>query len=110
MSQTLERQIVERARALIATKKTWTRHAVARDKNDQLTGWGYPNAVRWCAEGALLRATHDLTGDVERTGDLAMQTAFRITAGRDRLSNINDSRGHKKVLKLFDTYLEKMKV
>ena len=58
MSQPLERQIVESARALIATPEAWTQGEFARDAHGEPVSWRSPKAVQFCLWGALNRVAY----------------------------------------------------
>jgi hypothetical protein len=107
MSQPLERQIVERARALIARPEAWSRGEFARDAHGQPVSWRSPAAVQFCVWGALNRAAFEMTGDKYRSVPLADHAAAALRQGVASLSRVNDGGTHAQVLALFDTYLGK---
>ena len=72
MSQDIE--ILRRARALLADGG-WCQGAVARDKNGRLAISTRPEAVRWCAVGAIFAASP--------TEAAAKSAAFRLRATLD---------------------------
>jgi hypothetical protein len=39
---------------LIEKEENWTRFAYAKDKRGNMVGWTDPNAVCWCASGAVM--------------------------------------------------------
>lgn len=53
-------EIVQRARELCAERGRWSRRAFARDRHRHPVKIESPSAVRFCAAGALLRATFEL--------------------------------------------------
>lgn len=105
MSQPLERRIIERARALIATPQTWTQGEFARDANGQPVNWRSPDAVQFCLWGALNRAAYEMTGNKRQSIPLADHAAAALRNGRTSLSGVNDRGTHIDVLRLFDRYL-----
>jgi hypothetical protein len=108
MAQPLERQIIERARALIATPATWTQGEFARDASGERVSWRSSEAVQFCVWGALNRAAYDTTGDRRQSITLADHAARALRAGVTSLSGTNDSGTHGDVLAIFDTYLKQL--
>jgi len=58
------RGLVRLARELIATPKSWTKYAYARDRKGHpvIPGNNRPKPVAWCALGSLLEAEHRRSG------------------------------------------------
>ena len=107
MSQPLERQIVESARALIATPEAWTQGEFARDAYGEPVSWRSPRAVQFCLWGALNRVAYEMTGDRYRSVGLADRAATALRDGVTSLSGVNDRGTHTEVLALIDKYLKK---
>ena len=107
MSQPLERQIIEQARALIATPRTWTQGEFARDAAGDPVNWRSPQAVQFCVWGALNRAAFGITGDRRKAIMLADRAAAAMREPGTSLSRVNDHGTHADVLALFDTHLRK---
>ena len=109
MAQTIQRQIITRARALIADEVNWTRRALARDAAGRLCEWNDVRAAQFCALGALVRAASELVRDEYSAHALAMESARHLlsTSGRNGtcLPMINDNEEHAVVLALFDRAL-----
>lgn len=105
MSQPLERRIIDRARALIATPGSWTQGEFARDANGAAVSWRSPGAVQFCLWGALYRAAYEMTGDKRQSIGLGDHAAASLRYGRTSLSGVNDRGTHDDVLNLFDSYL-----
>ena len=80
MSHPLERQIIEQARALIATPDTWAQGEFARDAEGRAISWRSPLAVRFCLWGALNRAAYAMTGDRRQAIALADRAAKTMRA------------------------------
>ena len=105
MSKPLTRQILKRARALIADKNHWCRGSLARDvRGRQVDPWE-TTAVRRCAHGALIAAAFELVADVNQARDLADAVAREIHGSSWLITITNDIRGHRAVLALFDQVL-----
>jgi hypothetical protein len=79
MAKPIFTQIIERARAYVATRSRWTRYTLALTGNNKDCEPTDPKAVRFCAYGALVRAGFELTGDVHQARRLAGQAAMWIT-------------------------------
>jgi hypothetical protein len=105
MAQPVERQIVQRARALIATPQTWTQDEFARDQFGEPVSWRSPEAVQFCIWGALNRAAREMTGD-EHQGCVGGSRGASLRGMTPSLSRLNDRGAHADVLALLDTYLQ----
>jgi hypothetical protein len=90
---TLRYQILVRAREIITDKKNWTRFAFRRR---------YKTHTKYCAMGAMLQASLELTGST-----YAADTYSHISLAR--LIAINDGIGHTAVLEHMDWLIEKEK-
>src|SRR5258706_3270901 len=106
MAQPVERQIVQRARALIATPQTWTQDEFARDSCGEPVSWKSPKAAQFCIWGALNRAAREMTGDERQRVRLADHAARALRGLTPSLSRLNDRGVHADVLALLDSYLE----
>ena len=60
-------RLLPRAGSLVATRSSWTKHALARDRHGHRVLIESDRAVRFCAGGALLRARHESRGRVVRS-------------------------------------------
>ena len=110
MSQLLERQIVETARALISDKIHWVRDVYSEDDVGDPCHWSSKSAYRFCAQAALWRAAYDVTLNVPTARSLGEKIIKSLPlVADDSLQGINHAHGHKAVLALFDEYLDKMK-
>jgi hypothetical protein len=106
MAQPVERQIVQRARALIATPQTWAQDEFARDRFGEPVSWRSPEAVQFCIWGALNRAAREMTGDEHQRVRLTDHAARALRGMTPSLSRLNDRGAHADVIALLDTYLE----
>ena len=75
MSKSLNRQVIEGARALVGKRATWTRYTLALTGNNRECDPTHAKAVRFCAFGALMRSAYDLTGDPAQAQALAEKAA-----------------------------------
>ena len=64
MSKSLQHQVIFRALEIISNEGKWTEGALARDQHRRSCQATAPEAVRFCAVGALERAAHELLGDI----------------------------------------------
>jgi hypothetical protein len=102
LSRPLKRQIVERARALIADEEHWCRRHFGEDAN------GYPvsptstSAIKWCGLGAVIAATYQLTHNADAAYRVGLFHALSPHYGSATLIHVNDKRGHAAVLALLD--------
>jgi len=105
MAQPLQPQLIAAALALIEDQERWTRGAIARTADRSACAWSDPDAVRFCAVGALVRAAYDLVGNEDHARELAVQAAREIAASSGRrgavLPYINDCEGHLAVVGMF---------
>jgi hypothetical protein len=111
MSETLVTQIIREARSLIADPDNWTQCELAATAAGESCDPWNPEAVAFCAYGALIKAAYGISND----SDTAMQFAQSATAamfgpgGSDpgQIYAINDAEeGREAVLALFDKSLE----
>jgi hypothetical protein len=114
MAKPLFRQVLERARELVAGRGSWTRFTLALTANNRACQPTDAAAARFCAYGALVRAAYELTCDEVRANDLASRTAVWMTgqptidAAYEAIFSINDgppTSSRKAVLRLFDASL-----
>ena len=114
MAKPIFTQIIERARAYVATRSRWTRYTLALTGNNKDCEPTDARAVRFCAYGALVRAGFDLTGDADQARRLAGNAAMWIT-GRaspeeayEEIYTLNDgspASSRKAILHLFEKSL-----
>jgi hypothetical protein len=101
MSRHLQSEIITRARQLLEDRRRWTRYASARDPSGRKCTPFEDRAVRYCAYGALLRSAYQVTGCRKRAAKLARATE-RMALGETRLSQVNDKKGYRAVLRLIE--------
>ena len=103
MAKPLQHQVILRALEIISDESRWTVAALARDQDGGPCQVTAPEAVRFCAVGALERAAFELLGygvdpwlltDIEK----AVLGADRA---RPSLAQINDHLGREAVVELF---------
>jgi len=109
MAKTLQQQIIVRALELISDDSKWTEGTDARDARRRPCRVEAPEAVRFCAVGALARAAFELTGGSFALGD-QIETAVLAANGlngleRESLSWINDQEGHERIVAMFQKAL-----
>jgi len=93
------------ARSLIATPEGWTQGCMARDRNNASVYADSPEAVSFCARGAVVRATNGYS----------LSTASRFTRALEYfkeyqyvidITAVNDRSSHQDILRLFDRAIE----
>jgi len=95
------KEILTKARELIADEKNWTQGALARDKNYCMVSFNAEAAVCFCALGAIFKtcsvgyetAIHELSHASEGVG----------------ITHVNDVFGHMAVMKMYDRAIERAK-
>ena len=73
--------MIHRALALIAVQETWTRGTLARDAQGAPTSPFAPDAVRFCAIGALRNAAFQIMGNECAAMQLARTSSSRSSRG-----------------------------
>ena len=104
MAKTLQHQIIVRALELISDDSRWTGGAMARDARRRSCSAYAPQAVRFCALGAIARAAFELLGLADDP-DLIDQIEAKVLAANSReqpnLACINDRDGREAVIEMF---------
>lgn len=108
MAKTLQTQIIERARALIADEQHWCCRHLALDGSGVSVFPSSETAVKRCALGALIAAAYHLTHDFDAAHTLG-HSALRPHHGPATIIYVNDTRGHAAVLSLFDEVIAAQK-
>ncbi|MCC7368778.1 MAG: hypothetical protein IT306_10170 [Chloroflexi bacterium] len=102
MTTSPTRDILLRARALIADRRRWTRDVTARDRHYRPVSATEPAAIQWCALGALLRVADDPAAFVRAVNLLEMAAAALF---KRSVRWVNDRPGrtaHADLLAVFD--------
>lgn len=97
-----EREVLRRARSLIATPEHWTQGAMARDSEGiPMMSVTSPQACSFCLVGAINRAAIEIAGR-SRGIILAVRTkqGLKSESGVASLVIFNDSHSHSAVLQL----------
>ena len=100
MSQTLQQQIIARALELVSDENSWTGGTMARDARRRSCSVGSEAAVRFCAVGALGRASFELLGTIDAELIAEIEATVLATNGLEHLSlaSINDRAGREIVV------------
>lgn len=93
-------EVLIAARELISAPERWTTGWYARDANHETTHSHSPDAVRWCAAGALIRS-----GGNAAVFDLVNAVVITKMLG-GHMAAVNDHFGHAAVLRMFDLAIE----
>jgi hypothetical protein len=117
MAKPIFKHVIERARAYVAAKATWTRYTLAQTSRGMECEPTDAKAKKFCAYGALVRSAYDLTGDPDEARRLAGRAAMWIT-GRstaeqafDDIYTVNDGQpepSRKAILRMFDEGLARV--
>lgn len=94
MSRSLEQVILANARALLDNESRWTSGAWARDAQGVRCDPLAPEAVRWCAVGALEVSAFGLIGEKRQAKVIAKRIAKQIAPGPGGLVYINECGPH----------------
>src|SRR5438128_2331837 len=92
------KELLRNARALIAAPSNWTVNCYARDAYNQKVEYHSPEAISFCALGALNRAYQEATNSCCAHPDL-LSTDGVLHA---QLGVFNDAHTHQEVLALYD--------
>jgi hypothetical protein len=110
MAKTLQHQIIVRALELISDESRWTAGVLALDEHRLPCRVEAPEAVRFCAVGAIGRAIFELMGAVH--GNLVEQVETAVLAANglngletESLPWINDREGRERVVAMFQKAL-----
>ena len=107
MTTTVQKQVLIKARALIADPDHWTMNVLARNAAGYSAHWCDPSAAKWCAVGAIYRGAYELVGSKQEATRIGKEVAKGIAPiwlGRS-LMNYELCRGHAAVLARFDRAL-----
>ena len=113
VSPNLQQQILRKARGLLSDKRKWTRYGAARTGNGAVCPPYAPEAVKFCAYGAIARAALEVTGDRQQARRLARSIEMILVGGErapqppNRISYVNDRKGYAAVMGLFDAAAER---
>jgi hypothetical protein len=109
MTTTVQKQVLNNARALIADPEHWTKGMLACTSDGQQVEWHNSSASKWCAAGAIYRAAYDLIGDEREAVLIGHNVAHNLGLHRwiaGSLPGLNDERGHAAALAVFDEALQ----
>lgn len=91
--------LLKRARARIANPENWCQGVSAMDKNGDRVWTRSPDAVKWCALGALAASTDT---DAEfRLASTALNAAAMLLCQPNMVA-LNELTDHETVLKMYD--------
>jgi hypothetical protein len=95
------KEILEKARALIADRERWTSHYYAKDAEGREVDYRDARACRWCAAGAIYHTIPPGTGAAIDPID-TLRKACLDELGHG-ITYVNDFLGHEAILRCFDT-------
>lgn len=94
-------ELLTRARAIIENPQNWTKGEMARDAGGRLVVSHSPDAVCFCAVGALRRAAYELC--IDRFPSFY---TLQKWCGTEPVPLFNDTHTHADVLALYDRAIE----
>jgi len=94
------REILVKARELIADPKRWTQRAYARDAYGSVISATSPSAASWCSVGAVLCAA--VSQETLSEGDKALAFLDSNATNKFGTTGFNDTHTHPEVLEVFD--------
>jgi len=106
MSKTLDETIMERALALVETG--WTQYAYARTRKGRFVDWRSPEAVSFCAVGAILKAMDDVLGP-NQVQSIAHFSKLIASLPSHTLMSINDNTDKEHILSGMRASLEHLR-
>lgn len=94
------------ARDLISDRKRWCQGSRAKDTHGRIVEPNSPDAVKWCATGAICKVLNLEYIDPRHIARLHRKALQRMVGS---IETYNDSRSHKQVLAIFDETIEDLK-
>lgn len=114
MTKPLIEEVVARARRLVGERRSRARGIEAVNAAGEECDACSDAAVRFCAVGALIRSSFELTGDWERSHELGWSIAGMVERANGLgteddagygLVKLSDTKGGNAVVKAFDVFL-----
>lgn len=99
-------RVLRDAKELIRDARHWTNRATARDQIGHIVSPDAPNAVCWCADGAIYRVSGG-RWVIYNTAGCALSEATEELFNTDDYFFVNDKLGHNAILRAFDRAIEK---
>ncbi len=97
--------LLQKAKARIADIDKWTRHALARNSKGEEVAPDHPEAVCWCAQGAV---HFESTGYIQTCeAESKLQAASEEICGCTDYTRLNDALEHSDVMLMFDKAIAK---
>ena len=87
------------ARELVANKDSFCKYALARDSNGQTVSPSSNWAVRWCANGAMVKAGVSIN-------EMGRFISFVNKQSGQAVASINDYKGRNSILRFMDRFIE----
>lgn len=93
-------ELLIQARALIADPARWCRKALARDPKGKVCPPDSPEAVSWCALGAMAKVAWE--HEFPLLHEVLAKCPNYLGLPWDQVAQLNDRGGHDQVLALYD--------
>lgn len=94
-------EVLVAARELISDPSKWTQNAIARMPDGTECSEHDPEAVSWCALGAIHKCGYVYSGDA-----WAHLSNAAYEVGASSLVDVNNNRQHADVMRMFDRAIE----
>lgn len=103
--------LLREARDLIADPKCWTQGELARDAGGSPCDPDAPEAVCWCAAGAIFKVEGAGVGEALQAFRASMREyGFLIPCLNDGFDRIDDLSPHQAILRVFDETIQRAEV
>ncbi|MFM7009061.1 MAG: hypothetical protein ACKO0Z_06960 [Betaproteobacteria bacterium] len=108
MSRNLE--VLKRSREIITDPKNWTQYTMARNDIGDKTSYDDPRACKFCAMGAIYKASHEALVCYDPVRAEVKETLNKRGGPTTWITSFNDSddRQHSEVLELFDETIRRL--
>lgn len=103
----LTRAMVQSVQDLIASRRSWTVFALARDRHGEEVKPTSKEACSWCTVGAIRRIlSNDPLAEIRL--QFRLDDAAKLLFGHLTIMHLNDHAGHDEVMRCFDHVKEKL--
>jgi len=114
----ITREILLKARTLIADPKHWTKGEMARTQSGRPTTTTSPTACQWCSVGAITKAAREVDPSYDTNACYGAMTGLRLVTRevmekegyqddlRNNLAVFNDTHTHAEILSAFDKAID----
>ena len=100
------KEILIKARELIAQPEHWTQYEMARDVDGNPVEWDAREAYSFCSLGAIDRASNWQNDDAVEMAFTKLKLWARENTNCDMITEFNDHTTHAKVIAAFDEVIQ----